>query len=317
MRLYRAYLAALLCGLSAWAQAPHKLAIASKFRNEAPFLREWIEYHRLMGVGHFWLYNDRSTDDWELILSPYVEKGIVDVFNWPKPVEEENHCYSQVRAYQDALCRALGIAEWVALIDIDEFLVPMRDDTVTACLDRHFSEASAIYANWRMFGTGGRYVPFYTPFLTSLLSCSLASHSENCIGKTIVRPECAIVETMWYVHHVQLKPGSAYFTGDGVAMKCESGVDICTDGHHHGRFLRINHYYFRDENFFQKVRLPDPRKPFGLKMEHYDAFSTQRDSRIVALIKKNPQAYQKIWRISEFFPELWVEDLNDHNVWPR
>ena len=29
-----------------------ELAIAAIFRNEAPYLREWIEFHRLVGVEH-------------------------------------------------------------------------------------------------------------------------------------------------------------------------------------------------------------------------------------------------------------------------
>ena len=44
----------LACGLYAQA-VPYELGIVAIFRNEAKNLREWIEYHRLAGVEHFWL----------------------------------------------------------------------------------------------------------------------------------------------------------------------------------------------------------------------------------------------------------------------
>ena len=53
----------LACGLYAQA-VPYELGIVAIFRNEAKNLREWIEYHRLAGVEHFWLYNHGSTDNW-------------------------------------------------------------------------------------------------------------------------------------------------------------------------------------------------------------------------------------------------------------
>ena len=36
----------------------HQLSICAIFKNEAKFLKEWIEYHRLVGVDHFYLYDE-------------------------------------------------------------------------------------------------------------------------------------------------------------------------------------------------------------------------------------------------------------------
>ena len=38
-------------------------SICAIFKDEARFLREWLEYHRLIGIEHFYLYNNFSTDD--------------------------------------------------------------------------------------------------------------------------------------------------------------------------------------------------------------------------------------------------------------
>ncbi len=41
-----------------------KISIISLFRDEAPYLKEWIEFHRLIGVDQFHLVNNNSTDNY-------------------------------------------------------------------------------------------------------------------------------------------------------------------------------------------------------------------------------------------------------------
>ena len=53
------------------------LSVCAIYRDEAPYLREWIEFHRLVGVERFFLYDNRSADDHREVLAPYVASGIV------------------------------------------------------------------------------------------------------------------------------------------------------------------------------------------------------------------------------------------------
>lgn len=60
----------------------YELVMAAMFKDEAPYLREWILYHRMVGVEHFWLYNNDSTDNWSEVLAPFIDEGLVDVIPW-------------------------------------------------------------------------------------------------------------------------------------------------------------------------------------------------------------------------------------------
>src|SRR5207248_1398805 len=102
------------------------LAIGAVFQNEAPYLKEWIEFHRMMGVQRFVLVNDRSTDHYLDVLRPYIETGEVAVFDHPCPLDLQGRDWPQYQlAVVRALCRALtGVMRWRALIGIDEFIVP-------------------------------------------------------------------------------------------------------------------------------------------------------------------------------------------------
>src|SRR5579883_479648 len=66
----------------------YNLSIVAIFRNEKPYLREWIEYHRLVGVDHFYLYNNKSSDGSLEVLSPFIARGIVTLIDWPDTLEE-------------------------------------------------------------------------------------------------------------------------------------------------------------------------------------------------------------------------------------
>lgn len=300
IKMARFYLLLFLC--ITWmfhSFAAYELAIVTMFRNEAPYLKEWIEYHHMAGVEHFWVYNDSSVDNYKAVLQPYVDKGIVEVIAWPLPGGSTGYVEKQCEAFRDGLRRAQGNAKWVALIDIDEFLLPSKDKTITECLTNHFSEASGVYANWRHFGTGGITVPQNEPFLFRLTACSLKNHSRNCVGKSIVRPEQVRLTDLWYPHHFPLRSGAKYLNGDGQAMYFE-GTDLKTDGKTHDKFIRINHYALRDENFYRTSRLAKANQGIGEKhflLEHYEAFSLIRDRAILDFIKnKHPATYEKIWK---------------------
>ena len=54
------------------------LSICAIYRWEGPYLREWVAFHKLMGIERIYLYNNRSEDDGHReALAPYVDdKGL-------------------------------------------------------------------------------------------------------------------------------------------------------------------------------------------------------------------------------------------------
>ena len=76
------------------------LVICAIFKNEVPYMREWIEYHLHVGVEHFYLYNNNSTDGYLDVLQPYVEKGVVTLTEWPETpgqITAYKHWYENFR----------------------------------------------------------------------------------------------------------------------------------------------------------------------------------------------------------------------------
>src|SRR3954471_21483324 len=87
------------------------LAVCSMYRDHAEYLREWIEFHRLVGAERFFLYDNESRDDHEEVLTPYVESGIVEVHAWPTPASVERGVpWGMFAAADDCLARHRGDA---------------------------------------------------------------------------------------------------------------------------------------------------------------------------------------------------------------
>jgi hypothetical protein len=125
----------------------HYLSIGAIYKNEAPYLREWVEFHRLVGVEHFYLYDNMSTDGHRAVLAPYVDEGLVEVRRWePFP--------GQLQAYDDCLERHRGDSRWIAFIDCDEFLFSPLGRPVPELLGE-YEDFPAVGANWCTFGDSG------------------------------------------------------------------------------------------------------------------------------------------------------------------
>ena len=123
------------------------LSVCAIYRDEAPYLAEWIEFHRLVGVERFFLYNNLSEDNHTEVLAPYVDEGIVVLYNFPA-------FPGQVFAYIDCLRWHREDSRWIAFIDLDEFLFSPTGRKVSTVLGE-YERWPAVAVNWAVFGTGG------------------------------------------------------------------------------------------------------------------------------------------------------------------
>ncbi len=127
----------------------YKVSICAIFKNESLYLKEWIEYHKIVGIDHFYLYNNNSEDDFINILTPYIQAGIVTLIDWP-------YNQAQMESYHDCIEKYSNETEWFSFIDIDEFIVPNITDNVYDFLKSFKNKRPVIIAYWKMFGTSGK-----------------------------------------------------------------------------------------------------------------------------------------------------------------
>jgi len=95
----------------------HDLAVVASLKNEGHYVKEWLDYHLLAGVEHFYLYDHESTDNYSEVIKPYVDAGLVTNVVYP-----DNQ--SLFVAYNGAVSKLKFECRYLALIDGDEFIYP-------------------------------------------------------------------------------------------------------------------------------------------------------------------------------------------------
>ena len=127
------------------------LGVVVTIRDEAPYLAEWLAYHHALGVDHFFVYDNRSTDALHEVVEPWVGHGLLTLVHWPSPG-------GQIDAYSHAVRFYGPSCEWLAFFDVDEFVVPLVDDDIPSVLAR-FPDAADIRIRRVDFGYGGHRTP--------------------------------------------------------------------------------------------------------------------------------------------------------------
>ncbi len=123
------------------------LSICAIYRDEAPYLREWVEFHRLAGVERFFLYDNRSADEHRDVLAPRIEDGSVVIREWPDT-------RGQIPAYEHCLREHGERSRWIAFLDLDEFLFSPGGTPLPEVLEG-YGRFPGLGVNWCLFGPSG------------------------------------------------------------------------------------------------------------------------------------------------------------------
>ncbi len=136
----------------------YNMSIVTIMKGEAPYVKEWLDYHLLAGVDHFFIYDNESTDNLKEILQPYIDAGIVTYTFYPGKVR-------QMESYIDAVKQFRFLSRYIAWIDADEFILPKSKSTVVEVLNEIFSantNAAGLAVNIHAYGSNGQDKADYT-----------------------------------------------------------------------------------------------------------------------------------------------------------
>ena len=254
---------------------PGGLAVCAIFKNEAPFLREWVAYHQLVGFTDFYLFDNDSTDGGAQELDDLVQKSNVRVIKWPfRP--------GQAAAYQYFIENFAKNHAWVAFLDIDEFVHPLDADNVGDLLKRA-DQFSGMLIHWLNFGSSGhesRPVGLVLENYHERLPDSAATHRHV---KSFARGASLIAEAGVHVMRI---------SGPVCNARGEAIENIAIQEKAYLSGMVINHYYTKSrEDWKDKVNRgrattedPHVQKKLAWFDEQYTKVSQIEDRRIMRFL---------------------------------
>ena len=231
----------------------HYLTMGAIFRTENSWLDEWIQYHLAVGVEHFVLYNDdEDTHVSDLILKPYVDRGVVEnihIRDRSGSIRDTDQ-FCQDDCYRDLIRNTVGTTRWLAIVDLDELILPRHWDDVRTALEE-YEEHSGLAINWSIFGSSG-YIKRPPTQINHLFHRSETHWQMNQFVKSIVKPDCVCLNTPRYAHFIPTKEGVT--VNENHEHVTEMRHAISTEK------IRINHYVTRSWQDFWEVKARRPRR---------------------------------------------------------
>jgi hypothetical protein len=227
---------------------PAKFGVVTMMRNEAPYLLEWIAYHRLLGFGQITIYDNESNDASPRILGPLARAGIINAVYWrDRPTKQD-------RAFTHAGRRLRRLVEWCLFIDLDEFLVLKPGLSLDDLLPKE-SEVSALAICWRVFGSSGLRNRGTEPVMERFLK---AGTQDSRVVKTMARLRDVSIMS---VHLPRFIKGRVTdLEGRTLERVHGNSIEWQTDGP-----ARLHHYQNRSWEEFECKRA----RGFGAAVGHF------------------------------------------------
>lgn len=263
-------------------------------KNEGRFIREWLAHHLALGFDHILVYDHQSSDQTPALLDAAAATASVDRIAWAPPQDQS----PQISAYNDAVRRLRNRYDWLAFLDLDEFLVIRKPDLdLTTYLRSLDADVGAVGVNWLTFGSGGRVDTDYELVRDTFRTGGPRHWGNNRHIKTIARAHA--IGRMG-IHDAQLGSGRYVLpNGTPLTMSKKRGISDHIDH----SVLQLHHYQVKSHTDFQQKldrgragkRMDDPSRmrrngeDFLLRLDRnshrYDDIDWNRDAFLTAYSK--------------------------------
>jgi hypothetical protein len=210
------------------------VSVCCIIKNER-YLEEFIIYHHIIGVEHFYIYDNGSDHPIRDRLKNFYFERLCTIIDFPGVNQ-------QFTAYQHCIKKYGHETKWMSIIDGDEFILPKENFwTIRDFLTMH-ENAQAIGINWVNFGSS-----FYDDVQSGFQvdKYRYCENRQNPHIKSIFKPIYVI--NVNHPHFVIIQDPSKYIDCKGNIISGPFNNNITTD------LLQINHYHFRSlEEYIQK-----------------------------------------------------------------
>lgn len=237
-------------------------AVLTCFKNESHILQEWIEHYKNRGIEHIYMINDFSTDNFLEILQPYLDVGIVTVFDSDIVTKVVGRQVLLYEKYFYDIVKSLK-HKWFLVLDLDEFLYSPNETNLNKIIEK-YDDYSQLHIMWQNFGSN--------------------SHIEqpNLVVHNFTKRD-KFDETKVYISHKSCFK-SKDFISFGIHSSTVNGKSLWLKHTNNDSDLIINHYAIQSWNHFinKKIKKGDINNwhasPAYLKPENYKEYFDVRDS---------------------------------------
>jgi Glycosyltransferase family 92 len=215
-----------------------KITICLIIKDENEYLQEWMDYHRKVGVSHFYIYDNNS----KVPLSEFLKnEKDVTVIEWPY-----TQIGSQNFAYEHCFKTYKNEVDKIAFIDTDEFIsFDPKFNTIQEVweyLEEKYGKINSMGLYWRMYGKSKPYFETRQPIE------NYTEYHENSHIKSILDPK--IINYFTDPHHAINNGKYINEKNEGIVGPFGSNQQFGNDSHT-SEIIWIKHTWTRSKSEFE------------------------------------------------------------------
>lgn len=139
-----------------------KTCICTLMKNGHEYLDEWLTYHFNLGIDMIYIYEDYTSKSHEDICIKYPNVRLESVSTM---IESNGQTHSrQVQLWNSFMLKYQNDFDWVAFIDLDEFIM-LEDGLNLKSFLSNYSDCTGLFMFWKIFKSDGRIDNPHTPLL--------------------------------------------------------------------------------------------------------------------------------------------------------
>lgn len=212
------------------------LSLLAIVKNEEDYIKEFVRFYRINGVEHFYLYDNESIIPLEETLRDFTDICTITRITGQK---------KQVTAYNHFVRKFAEETEWVAVFDVDEFVLTKQHATLGDFVRDTGRNRDCISINWVVFGNGPHTRKPAEGLIIENYLYSEGRQHKNV--KSVVRTRA--IRKFRHPHFPELKWFRKHVNAAGSPM---SGAENTEETTH---IIQLNHYFTKSlEEYEVKLR---------------------------------------------------------------
>ena len=156
------------------------MALCLSVKDEHKDLREWIDYHRSIGVSKFYVFDNNSSKPMLSILTDYIQAELVQYHY----LVGKSMAHPQFEVYNKCLQLYRSFHTFIGFIDADEYIV-IPDKRPLADVLQPYAKYGGLVINWRQIGPSGHVKRPEGGILANYWQCFMEDDDNNKHVKTI------------------------------------------------------------------------------------------------------------------------------------
>lgn len=253
------------------------LTIGTCWKDEHDYALDFVKYHKAVGVQKFIIFD--QSDDFNKIHDMFKSDPDVETVHFPRNPQN---------LHADAWGKLVGMGKnrtkWLALIDADQAIVPVKTNDIKDVL-KNYEEFASLQCNWHTFGSSGHAEKENGSLYERFLMRAAPGEGINNHTQFICQPDRTLAERTNDPHHPRLPSNEQSVNTNKSPVHGPFNTPSLHDIMYIAHYINKSKAEWAIKNSRGRADIFGQKMPFHLFDEQDKACNAEKEERVLDLWK--------------------------------